>query len=230
MSIDGGVGALQEIGYFRVTDRGLDQYEKYCHIDSKTIPHGGVVVDVGSGWNQELSRDLEKKDAGIKTISLDASLAIPVKGAEGITYQTWDNDKLVHVDEATAKKRLLEKRDGSVAAIIPDIPLKSNVADLVVDCYGPGTYLEDDKFVEYIGEVVRVLKNGGSAHIYPIDNFVEFSFGGDSYQAVKSADRRMAGVKFKDENISCEQYVQEDFKGDQRVGLVIKRAVRLGGL
>lgn len=160
---EGAATQLKEIGYFKVTNRDLESYERNCHFKGEEILNNSVVVDIGSGWNQELSAGLEKLNKGIKTISLDASLAIPPKGIKGVEYVK--GGIFTHeVSKKMQKDRLVEARENSVAAVMPEIPLASEVADLVVDCFGPGMYLDDEKFVEYIREVKRVLKDGGEAH------------------------------------------------------------------
>lgn len=222
---EGAATQLKEIGYFRVTERKLDSYEKYCHIESNNIAQESVVVDIGSGWNQELSAGLENLDKGIKTISLDASLAIPPKGIDGVTYSTWRENKLVDVDENMQKERLALTRENSVAAIVPDLPLKNGVADLIVDCYGPATYLDDEKIVEYISEIGRVLKNNGEAHLYPIDNFDDFVLKDEEDRCVVSGDRRLELSRevAKNGGLIFEKYLQDDETGSSRVGLVIKK-------
>ena len=220
---ESGGDQLREIGYFRVTHRGLDDYEKFCHIDRNSIGNGATVVDVGSGWNQELSRDLEEMGKGIKTVSLDASLAIPPEGLDGVKYQTNISGEVGDVTEEMARERLLAKQDGSVAAIMPDIPLKSDSADLVVDCFGPGTYLDDEGVVKYVGEVVRVLKDGGSARVYPIDSYDDFCEGESSERAIISGQRRLALLNSDEGGAKFEYFLQEDSDGVQRVGLVVEK-------
>lgn len=219
--MDGTVKALSEIGFFAVTVRGLDDYEKYIHIDRQQIPDGAVVVDVGSGWNQELSRDLEKLNRGIATISLDASLAMPVEGIVGIPFQTVVDGELVDVTKEMAEERIKTNRKNSYAAIMPDMPLKDDVANMVVDCYGPATYLDDDTFVQYVDEVNRVLKSNGTANIYPIDNIDDYKSSEDVDRAVISAKRR---IDLLDSNLVFETFIQKDYDGVERVGITISKS------
>jgi SAM-dependent methyltransferase len=224
---DGAAIQLKEIGYFKVTNRDLDSYERNCHFKREEILDNSVVVDVGSGWNQELSEDLEKLNKGIKTISLDASLAIPPKGIEGVEYV---KGGIVpkEVSEKAQETRLSEVREDSVAAVMPDIPLKDDVADLVVDCFGPGMYLNDEKFIEYIKEIKRVLKPDGEAHMFPVsysqDDYKNLARNGElnDSQSIIDGGRRVELIE-EDNNFSLEKYEQKDDTGRTRVGLVIKK-------
>lgn len=217
---EGAKKQLKEIGYFRVTDRGLGDYEKYCHFSSKEILNNAVVVDIGSGWNQELSTGLEKLNKGIKTINLDASLAILPENVDEVVYQTFENNKLIKVDRKKQSKRLSQTKENSVAAVMPNIPLKDEVADLIADCYGPATYLEDENWVKYVDEIKRVLKIGAEAHLYPVDSFEDFYKKGVE-RLVENGDRRLDLLNGK--GFSLEKYLQEDESGIARMGVIIKK-------
>ncbi|MFA6007100.1 MAG: class I SAM-dependent methyltransferase [Candidatus Shapirobacteria bacterium] len=206
----------------------MGDYEKFCHFEGTKIGQNSVVVDVGSGWNQELSADLENLNMGIKTISLDASLAISPEGIEGVNYKKGENGGDTHrVSEEEQRERLLKTRENSVAAVMPEIPLKDGVADLVVDCYGPATYLGDEKWAEYVSEVGRILKNGGEAHMFPIDNFDNFVLNWDENRSEVSANKRLNLLDevLEERGLKLDRYSQDDEEGNVRVGVVIKKGI-----
>ena len=170
---------------------------------------------------------MEKLNKGIKTISLDASLAIPPKGIKGVEYVK--GGIFTHeVSKKMQKDRLAEARENSVAAVMPEIPLASGVVDLVVDCFGPGMYLDDEKFMEYIREVRRVLKDGGDAHIFPIsysqDDYKNIAKNGmlNNKQSVVDGNRRLDLIK-EGEGFVLNGYEQEDDNGRVRLGMIIKK-------
>lgn len=57
-----------------------------------------------------------------------------------------------------------------IAALAPQIPLRDESIDLIIDIYGPGIYLqtkENPSLDKYLKEIYRILKPGGVARIFP---------------------------------------------------------------
>jgi hypothetical protein len=58
----------------------------------------------------------------------------------------------------------------SIVSLAPEIPLKENSLNLLIDVYGPGIYLQtgnNSKLFTYFEEIYRVLKPGGEARVFP---------------------------------------------------------------
>lgn len=74
--------SLEDIGTFRVTPRSFEDYQDTFEIRAKDFPPNAMVLDVGSGLNQEFAKGLSELRPDVKVVSLDASLALPTSEKE----------------------------------------------------------------------------------------------------------------------------------------------------
>lgn len=166
----------KEVGYFKVTDRSLSEYEIIFDFRAEQLKYGSRILDIGSGTNQNLARNLKQKRPDIKVISLDPTLFLSkydigtVKGGKPST----DKER---------QQRKKQKFGEVVAAIFPNaphLPFRDKSFDYIFDNHGPFMYFEDDFRVlrDYIVEIMRVLKPQGTVYIYPLDLLVDM-FSGD---------------------------------------------------
>lgn len=227
--------SLKDIGYFRVTDRSLDEYKKFNHIDMERLPKNATVVDIGSGTFQKFSKELADERPDLKVISIDASLALPPiehgvyskTGEISYHHHNPENNEIERVNEDFRKKRLKNKQPNTLAAVLPNIPLKENSADLIIDSFGPAMYLDDEKHNKYFSEIIRVLKKGGSAHLYPIDTIDEFigSKPEETSNRINIATKRIEKIlkHFKKDIEQPRYYEQQDKNLTTRPGLIITK-------
>ena len=224
--------SLREIQYFRVTNRHLPEYQKYAHIDIQPLPSNATVIDIGSGVNQELSQDIRKLRPDITVINIDASLALPITnepydpliaGSEHLSYFTLNGGEIMTKEDRLNRRQ--NHQPNTLAAVLPDIPLTKNSADLIIDLFGPALYLEKDKISEYFKNIHKTLKTNGEAHLYPIDNHFEFLQIGDN-QTLIDISKSRALFALEQTNVFQNDYhfyEQPDNNGNIRLGLIITK-------
>jgi ubiquinone/menaquinone biosynthesis C-methylase UbiE len=131
--------------------KSLEDYEKILGISKESL-EGKMILDLGSGEMEKLSKDIKKEGIEAEVISLNPDYSI---------------DPFL--------RKNTEKEDSqkmSLAAIGQNLPFKDSTFDLIlamesVSRYSsPSKNLEDAKF--WANEIVRVLKNNGEARLWPI--------------------------------------------------------------
>ena len=137
------------------TDRNADTYQEFLGFSLKELK-GKFGLDIGSGENELFSK--QAAALGVKVFSMSPRLR------KGIP-----NDYL---------KKDWQKR--SVAGRAQEIPFLDNTFDFEFALYSVPYYLpvtfeefkthqtSFEEYTSFISEVIRTLKSGGSAHIYPI--------------------------------------------------------------
>lgn len=167
---------LKDIGYFRITSRDLKRYEKELGFKAEQLKQDSLILDIGSGFNQELPQQLRVKRPDINVISVDPSLALPTSQAIldklGIRYviQPSSDEAIRVTKEADRKLRLSNTQPDTLAAIAPHLPFKDNSFDYVFDNHGAFMYSDStNRLLKYLNEIVRVLKSRGTAVIFPLD-------------------------------------------------------------
>jgi hypothetical protein len=187
---------------YRVTDRTYEQSLDFSDLideDIKILPNAAVVVDIGSGVNQRFSQGVKELRPDIKVVSIDPTLSLKDQGDFRVkSYRDVESGKLNRVDysrkitlsgkpikaelydpeemlEDIVSERLniAQGNPSTLAAFAPDLPLKSESVDLIIETHGPFMY-ELGSQKEYIDQIVRVLKVDGQARIYPLDSLDEF--------------------------------------------------------
>ena len=222
---------LLEIGNFIVTDtRGLGEYLKCAHISLDKIPLQARVLEIGSSFSQRFARELRSFRPDVFTISLDPSLALPV--APG----SYTNNRIKHPEKViftynssrtrgefkqpyskTRLKRMQEAEPGTIAATI-NLPIASSSQDLVVDMYAAAMYLNNGSLGRYYREIVRVLKPGGEAHIYPVSTRYEYL----NRTPLRTSRQRVENeFSTMPDNQQLQFYKEKDYYGETRLGLII---------
>lgn len=157
----------KDVGYFRLSDRDVTDYERIFGFQAEELKRGSRVLDLGSGTNQDFARSLEQQRPDIKVTSLDPTLFLSKYdiNKEGIPRATT-------VDERGYRRK--NKYGEVVVAIFPEtphLPFKNQIFDYIFDNHGPLMYFEDDFALlkSYVNEIMRVLKPQGTVYIYPLD-------------------------------------------------------------
>ncbi len=139
------------------SDRHLQDYEETLGIHREDL-RDRKILDLGSGLFESLGKDLEREGITTNVVSLNPDLA---------------QDSLLRSFRDPNSER------SAVAALAQQLPFKNESFDLVVGLESvtryvdPGTHLGDAK--KWASEIVRVLKYGGEARLWPIlemDQFV----------------------------------------------------------
>ena len=166
---------FEQIDSLTVTHRSYEAILDICQLtkdDIEQLPRNATVVDVGSGEFQEFSQGIKKQRPDVFVVSIDPSMALEGKdknviisesGSGKTYYRNPSQNKGLHKEHPLYTRiqlsRVRNAKHGTVATIVPPIPLKPQSVDLLVDSYGPSLYLEEEAaIVEYIKEISRVLK------------------------------------------------------------------------
>lgn len=116
-------------------------------------------------------------------------------------------------------------KNGGVAAIVPSIPLANESSDLLIDSFGVGTwYCEGDKETKnYFDEVLRVMKPGSSAYIFPIDTYSDFVTNIDDNTRNEKARLKLTKYLLGKTNISVTFITYEINGENKRIGIILKK-------
>lgn len=230
--------SLEDIGYFRVTNRAFTEAAAPLKITDeiiKALPKQAVVVEVGSGLTQEFARKLKAQREDITCISIDPTLGITTDNfftthvkddqnkLEQVSYinfhqqqrpqENWVDSK--EKQEEIQRERLSEaQKTGSVVATLaPELPFANASVDLIVDSWGPGLYLDrysqQSQLAVYLQELSRVLKANGQARIYPID-FYDETLRQSSEARNEKARQEYAQLLDLDSSLAYQFYDYED--------------------
>jgi len=148
-----------------ITDRSLKEYLELLDLNIEELK-GKKILDLGSGRLQRFPRELlQKIEDKAEVVGLDITLKEEerrkeIKEAQPYLY---NSDKL-----------------GLIAASFLQLPFQDNSFDLVLSLYGMPLYLtsEDEKkskenIRRSVMEILRVLKPGGEARIFPSNDYLE---------------------------------------------------------
>ena len=248
--------SVDEIGYFRVTDREFDRALDASGLDQDdllNLPTNAVIAEIGSGLNQNFANEIKNVRQDVKVVSLDPTYNLP-NSKFFTTHERGRNGKLEQVSytyfgensfykgeipeyadpseitEVINEERASQakKTENVVSGLAPEIPFASESLDMLIDLWGPGLYLkrysEGSQLEEYLQNIVRVLKKGGQARIYPIDYYNEAMEENDTRNA--NAIKEYQNILQKISNIKIEFYEQDDpalknRKTQTRVGIKI---------
>jgi len=138
----------KKIEYF-LTDRDLDSYKEFLDLDLDDM-RGRAVLDIGSGERESFSK--QAADMGVKVISLNPSL------------KNQASRSILQLDKSWTKR--------SVAGKAQEMPFGSDIFDYELALYSLPFYLSysREEYRKFISEIVRTLKPGGKAKIYPVYN------------------------------------------------------------
>lgn len=134
------------------SDNGLFAYEKYLDFPVEKY-FSCRVLDIGSGYGERFNT--EAAGQGIKVISLNPELR---------------KESARKKRERSLKRRRAEAVD-SVAGLAQNLPFKDESFEAVTSLCAIPKFLkpEINEYRQTFSEMVRVLKSGGKAYVFPID-------------------------------------------------------------
>lgn len=141
-----------------ITDREIQYYRLYLGLDLSAMK-GKKVLDIGSGINETFSKDAAH--FGIEVVSMAPHLKeLPKAPYErNQFFKNW--------------------QENSVAGRAQQQPFADNSFDFEVALYSVPLYLPENnkgttnktELMRFLKEIVRTLKSGGKAIIYPVDQY-----------------------------------------------------------
>src|SRR3990167_668835 len=148
----------------RPTDRKPSEYFHDLGIDLQFLKNKKI-LDVGSGRNQ-FAHDI--REHNLDLVSIDAFYALSREEREkvfsGLRKEYWPKIK-----EQLSRISGPEKDSYLVGGIAESIPFPVDVFDVILAEYSlPYHTQRFDQFKRFLSEVVRVLKPGGQARIFPM--------------------------------------------------------------
>jgi ubiquinone/menaquinone biosynthesis C-methylase UbiE len=148
---------VEKAGY---TDRNWEEYAQFLDLTKEDLQKWQVIVDLGSGISQGLSYDLDKMGYKDKTvISID-----PILGLLENPSNNLSQEDLINLRS--------NAQPNTVAGLAQELPLKDESADAILALFSVPRYLDkSDDINNFLDQVVRVLKPGGEARIYPISKY-----------------------------------------------------------
>lgn len=233
--------SIKEGSKFILTHRTLEDYEYFFQFDAVGMPPNARVLDIGSGVNQEVASGMRRIRPDIQVVSIDPSIILPTDDKSldelGIVYRVAKNN-----NEEERKKRLKTKDRNLVAALAPNLPIKTNSCDYIFDSHGAYLYFSDDQVKKaYLRELMRIGGPHALIGIYPLKEIAEdwlrmFVEGKVPFDKVKDEVRKRTkietedllkdlGIKnyefFEREDITYEDRAQGK-TGFKKVGLIIR--------
>ena len=153
---------LSEVSWgLKVTDRGLNEYEKLAGFDHKNFPPGTIILNIGSGAEQAFEQNLRKKRPDLKIISIDPSVIEKRYDYQGATY----SNSVVFKSEED--QRILANKERTLVALGQKLPLKDECVNIAIDIHAVAHYAKsEEQYKKYLREVMRVLKPGGEFYIF----------------------------------------------------------------
>lgn len=129
-----------------MSDMGIDIYKQLLGINLEEMK-GKLVLDIGSGIDEKFSKEAAK--IGVKVVSMNPNLKYGALNKE-------------------LKKKDWQKR--SVAGRAQKMSFADNSFDYEVGLFSVPFYLplEESEYKLFFDEVIRTLKPGGKAYIFPI--------------------------------------------------------------
>ena len=143
-------------------ERDVLQYETFLGIDAQNL-HGERVLNIGSGLTGKFEKLLAAKGVDVLT----ASPYFAARGVGGETMRSEYNEGTFH----SLKRKFIntdEKWPDAIAAWAEDLPLKDESVDLLLALYSVPLYTDKEDYNKLFSELTRVLKEGGTAKLYPI--------------------------------------------------------------
>ncbi len=136
---------------------GSEGYEETLGFKAEDL-EGKKVLDLGSGPKERLSKDLQNRGITVDLVAINPDLGI------------WSTARRDLIIEPYWEKK-------SIAAVGQALPFKTGTFDEVLALYSVSWYTspEDDENEEaaklWAKEIVRVLKKGGKARIFPVSKW-----------------------------------------------------------
>lgn len=141
---------VRDAAYFRRStpkDWGAEAYESWLGIDIKDL--GETVLDLGAGEGTSFAK--RAREYGVRVVSVN-----PVFG---------DKQHRAKINSGGKDSKSIEHK---VAAVGDKLPFPDNSFDSVVSFWAVPYYLEKGDVYYTLKEIVRVLKPGGKAILFPL--------------------------------------------------------------
>lgn len=140
------------------TGRGLDLYEKFLGFNRSEL-QGKKILDVGSGYYQQLAYDTRRFGLNAEVTSVDPRFGLPL----GRDLADLGNN----VTQRVIGRLYPESR--TVAASAEKLPFADNTFDSTYALFSTSRYRPNIREIfSDVSEMVRVTKRGGQVRIYPI--------------------------------------------------------------
>lgn len=182
-----------------ITDSSFKAYKELLNISEEKLKKK-VILNLGSGMRQKFEEEARSK--GIEIISLSPDLS-KRKYRESINPE--------------ALERFLDSENRSVSGIGQELPFKDASFDFILSLYSVPYYLDrpvqKDELSLILEEIVRVLKIGGEARIYPIEK----SMLDEVRDALQIFDEREVVVRFE------ESQSQDDLEEENLILVIHKQ-------
>ncbi|MDO8469465.1 MAG: class I SAM-dependent methyltransferase [bacterium] len=147
------------------TEGGLSYYEQQLQLTDEDFA-GKKVLDLGSGPSALFAKEAGEKIPGIKVTSFDLSFD------ESKLEERGDIFNSPRIELRTGKSKSVKKLESGtekVTGLFTQLPFDGESFDIVVSSGAMPLYLTDpEKIQEAFGEVIRVLRDGGKAHLGPV--------------------------------------------------------------
>ena len=149
-----------------LTDKGgLKYYEAKLRLTQEDLA-GKNILDLGSGQESRFAQDVREQFPGTNVISLDYSFDRLPRQEFGL--------EPIRAEEAESREKTKDLT--RVRGLFTKLPFADNSFDTVVSSGAMPLYLTNlEQIEEAFSEVIRVLKQGGKAHIGPISYTDVFS-------------------------------------------------------
>ena len=121
-----------------------------------------LILDLGSGIEQNLAKDIRQRGLKSKIISLDPKLGL--SDEEDLSGIGQDLDKEIRM------KARKNAESGTVAGLSNELPFSDNVFKRIYAIYSAPYYLNHPEDIKKtLREMIRVLKPGGIVKAFPIE-------------------------------------------------------------
>ncbi len=176
------LSSAQEFEKSIVTERNLSQYCEKLDFNPKDLKRWHTIVDLGSGTSQNFAREVHSIDDSVNIISIDPRLSLD-ENRDLIAFFDEEKDERIHGRKASDPMTL--------SAIAQNLPLQNNSVGAVLALHSVPQYTKSQNDIELsISEIIRVLRAGGEARIYPISK-------NDNYEAVARSVGQHKNIEFE---------------------------------
>ena len=143
------------------TDRHSGYYEKDLGVDLEQL-RGKRVLEVGSGKSPRFAKEAEKH--GVELFSMNPEFKVGDVRKEFLK----GNSRIANMLDRMQGKN---NRPKAAAALAQELPFRDEIFDQIIGEYSVPYYLprEQKEYDDALSEMVRVLKPGGKAVLYPVD-------------------------------------------------------------
>lgn len=134
-----------------ITGRKVEDYCFYLQVEEDYFDKKGqIILDIGSGYNQDLARNVEYMGLGAEIISIDPSL----------TLNTERQD--------FRRKEAGKFHPLTIAAYAKQLPFADNSVDKCLALFSVPMYSVNTEYaIAEIKEMIRLVKKGGEIRIFP---------------------------------------------------------------